>query len=275
MGYEKIKLESLKSLKSTDNYILYCDNCQSIIYRKVKDIRNSIKSNTNFIVCSRSCQTKLQNKRENGNCLYCGNTFTINFKGRKFCSRSCSCSYSSSNRKISDETKSKISRALTDRKISKVYELGDAVLTTYDYRTCKLPLSKIKTCKCKSCGFTGVYRNQKLYCDNCSHMYSESGRSKFIFTFNVYNYPDLFDLSIIDRHGWRKTKGLHKNVNGVSRDHRLSVSDAIKNNYDPYYIKHPLNCQLMLHSENQSKGSNSSITYEELIKSVDLYELNN
>lgn len=88
----------------------------------------------------------------------------------------------------------------------------------------------------------------------------------------MYHYPELFDLDFLNKHGFRKTKGKNLNINGVSRDHRVSVSEALKNNYDPYYIKHPLNCELMLHSENQKKSTTSSLTYEELVKMVDDFD---
>jgi hypothetical protein len=50
------------------------------------------------------------------------------------------------------------------------------------------------------------------------------------------------------------------------------VNDAIRYGYDPYYIKHPMNCELMFFNENNKKKTNSSITYQELIKLVDDYD---
>ena len=131
---------------------------------------------------------------------------------------------------------------------------------------------KIVTCKCQNCNKFGSYRKQTWYCNDCKHCYTESGRAQYIFTFNVYHYPELFDLEFLNKHGFRKTKGKKLNINGVSRDHKVSVSEALKNNYDPYYIKHPLNCELMLHSENQKKSTKSSLSYEELVKMVDEFD---
>lgn len=79
----------------------------------------------------------------------------------------------------------------------------------------------------------------------------------------------MFDLSLITQFGFRNSK---TNPNGITRDHRVSVNHAIRNNYDPYYIKHPLNCELMTFNENNSKNTNSSITYEELVRIVDEYD---
>jgi hypothetical protein len=50
------------------------------------------------------------------------------------------------------------------------------------------------------------------------------------------------------------------------------VNEAIKNNYDPYYIKHVMNCELMLWIDNIRKYKRSSISYEELKKLVDEYD---
>jgi hypothetical protein len=93
-------------------------------------------------------------------------------------------------------------------------------------------------------------------------MYCESSKSGYKFTFNVYHFPELFDLDLLNKVGWYSPGGKTKkwNINGLSRDHKISVNDAIKNNYDPYYIT-PLNCELMPHIENNSKKTKSSISY--------------
>lgn len=59
---------------------------------------------------------------------------------------------------------------------------------------------------------------------------------------------------------------------GVVRDHRLSVANAIRFNYDAYYIRHPINCQLMLSIDNSRKYTTSSISYADLVMQVDQYE---
>lgn len=62
------------------------------------------------------------------------------------------------------------------------------------------------------------------------------------------------------------------NPDGVTRDHKVSVNEAIINGYDSYYIKHPLNCELMLFGDNAKKHTKSSITYEELVEKVKEYD---
>ena len=63
-----------------------------------------------------------------------------------------------------------------------------------------------------------------------------------------------------------------ENPNGVTRDHRISVNEAIRNGYDPYYITHPLNCELMLFEENNKKNTKSSLSYIELVRQVKEYD---
>jgi hypothetical protein len=61
-------------------------------------------------------------------------------------------------------------------------------------------------------------------------------------------------------------------TNGLDRDHMFSIYDGFKNNIDPEVIKHPANCELLLSSDNRSKGSNSSITIDELMNRIELWD---
>lgn len=271
MKLKNINLDDLSSLKGRSRISLTCDGCQAEISREVKEIRRCIKEGKKTAFCSNKCQGKQLKINKTKKCEYCENDFEYNFQSQKYCSVSCG----NHNRVVSEETKRKISASVSKlpRKIKKT-----PTKALYNSKKNKIDkklvgeFSKLYICKCKNCSFIGSYRSQTGYCHNCKHCYTENGRAKFIFTFNVYHYPDLFDLEFINKHGWRKTKGNNININGVSRDHKVSVRDAIKYNYDPYYIKHPLNCEIMLHEQNQQKGTNSSISYEELIKLVDDYE---
>ncbi|AFC21860.1 hypothetical protein GAP32_407 [Cronobacter phage vB_CsaM_GAP32] len=256
-----LKLSDLEQFKSSYNYTLECDSCQIIFQRSVKQIRKNIKDNKKFAFCSNKCQGKLLTHNIIKICPTCNKKFKAKDNRNLHCSKSCSLK----GRTHSIETIHKIKNTLTNKQ--------RILPTPYTYKQNKDKITKIFLCKCKKCNFIGSYRTQRLYCAKCENNYSENGRSKYLFTFNVYDYPDLFDLSLLDIYGWRKTKGKNKNINGVSRDHKVSVHDAILNNYDPYYIKHPLNCELMLHSDNQKKGTKSSLTYEELVSLVDNYEL--
>lgn len=258
-----ISLESISHLKGNSFFDLTCDGCSCTIHRKVKEIRRCIKNGKQLSFCSNTCQGKTLKVNKTKECPICNTHFEYNFPAQIFCSIKCA----NTGRTHTDETKQKISNSVL--KLPRIIKPSRRL---YKHPEVVGKFEKIIICKCKNCSFVGSYRNQTGYCNNCKHCYSENGRAKFAFTFNVYDFPDLFDIDLIEQHGWRKTKGENININGVSRDHRVSVHEAIINDYDAYYIKHPMNCKVMLHSDNQSKGTQSSISYEELVRIVDLYD---
>ena len=138
----------------------------------------------------------------------------------------------------------------------------------------KYQYTSIFNLECKHCNSRFVDRKRIKYCNNCSMLYKSGNRNKYTFTFNVYHYPDLFDLDQLTTIGWNSFGGRagNYNPNGLTRDHKISVNEAIKNNYPPYYIKHPLNCEIMSFIDNDRKKSNSSISYDELKELVDNYD---
>lgn len=58
------------------------------------------------------------------------------------------------------------------------------------------------------------------------------------------------------------------NIDGVSRDHIYSVFDGFKNNINPEIIKHPANCRLVLHKENNKKNTKSFTSISGLLKKI-------
>lgn len=93
------------------------------------------------------------------------------------------------------------------------------------------------------------------------------------FNFNLKDYPNEFEFSLIETHGWYKAKNRGDNLNGISRDHMFSVKMGYELNIDPYYISHPCNCKLMTHDKNSKKHSNSSITIDELYERVNCWNI--
>ena len=57
-------------------------------------------------------------------------------------------------------------------------------------------------------------------------------------------------------------------------DHMYSVDEAYRNNIDPKIVSHPANCRIMIHNENNSKDSKSSITIEKLKERIKLWQDN-
>jgi len=86
--------------------------------------------------------------------------------------------------------------------------------------------------------------------------------------FNINEYKDKFDLSLVTKYGWYSPTNKGNNLHGVSRDHLYCVRDGFINKVDPDIIKHPANCCLMKHTDNNLKNYTSSITLEELIDRI-------
>lgn len=88
------------------------------------------------------------------------------------------------------------------------------------------------------------------------------------FNFNIGDYPDEFDFKLIENHGWYSAKNRGNNLNGVSRDHIVSVKFGFENSIDPKIISHPANCQLLRHNDNVSKNKKCSMTIDELLEKI-------
>lgn len=85
------------------------------------------------------------------------------------------------------------------------------------------------------------------------------------FNFNLSDYPEEFDISLIRKHGMFSSI---KNRNGISRDHKISINFGFKNNIEPEIIKHPANCELMRQDKNIKKFTKCSTTLEELLDKI-------
>lgn len=210
-------------------------------------------------------------------CLQCNSTFLIatrEFKNlsknrKKFCSITCSNKHNGSR---SEETKQKISEKLSGRRKS-----GKTVIK--ENRTCQICQSQFedwedsdrKTCSI-SCGrkLASITRYQQCR-DRRSPL--AKYRANSIFKFNLADFPEEFDFSLVESYGWYKAKNHGNNLNGVSRDHMISVMFGFTNNIDASIISHPANCRLVRHNENASKGSKCAITLEELMGRIEAWNL--
>ena len=92
------------------------------------------------------------------------------------------------------------------------------------------------------------------------------------FKFNLKDYPDEFDFSLIEVYGWYSPSNKKNNLGGVSRDHMLSVREGFELGIDPKLLAHPANCKLMIHNENVSKHKTSSINLIQLLKRINSFD---
>lgn len=210
---------------------------------------------------------------------------------KKFCSTSCSATFNNCRRgPRSLETKEKIRNSLKIflEKLSedeykeymrKTHPRSKVVIEKPKNKKTKPeiigPYTKIYLCTCKHSGKQFYSKTVKQIHPDLRQNRSQYGYS-CRFNFGISNYPEWFPdaSSLIKKYGWYSTPGSRKgirNVNGISRDHLYSVSDGWTNNVPPEIIRHPANCELVPHKENQSKKTKSKITLTELYQRIDRF----
>lgn len=179
----------------------------------------------------------------------------------RFCSKSCANSKTPSAQQKA---------ALSIKMKSKAYENSDNVSRKYGLIECKNCLNK----------FNRYYPSAKFCSQGCWKNYHKTIRNsrqnykiQCAFKFNVYDYPDYFDLTLLSQYGWYSPTNKECNLNGVSRDHKLSISDGFEQKIDPNIIAHPANCCLVQHVDNQKKHRKSSITLEQLLEEITKFNL--
>lgn len=139
----------------------------------------------------------------------------------------------------------------------------------------KYPFTYVSFLTCDITGKTYLSRNRDGSKRRRSPYISKSLIEEYYdacrFKFNVYHFPNEFDLSLIEKHGWYSTPGSRngiRNLDGISRDHIISKRYGYENKIDAKIISHPANCRLISHRENKAKGINSDMTLEELMVKI-------
>lgn len=230
------------------------------------------------------------------NCIHCNGEFAAPLKehkrgNAKYCSKECFNIYSSITKK-----KEKIPNVKCNRCAAPIYRKQFLVINHklfYCSENCRYPITdklikKVSRSKprlkfahgpyskvfFKKCIYTG-----RMFCAKSGTVKAHPDmaetllhyRSLCKFKFSVKSYPDWFDLSKITEHGWYSASNRGGNVNGISRDHRVSVKYGFNNNIDPKIISHPANCQLMTHPENFKKLDSCSCTLEQLLLDIERF----
>lgn len=244
--------------------IIKCEKCGEVFDNakiKANHIRWKHKDQTAYIQNSKLRGIEISDKihgkkiKESVKCSHtnCKNIINVEYReGKKKDKYFCSIKCANSRGKRSDETKRKISESL--RKEAKVF-----------------------TCTCKMCESVFQHNKIKMFCNtNCYKQFKRKNktelqnyRSEATFNFNIFDYPNEFDLDLIKEYGFYSAANRGGNLNGISRDHMYSCKMGLINNVDPAIIRHPANCKLMRHNDNVSKNSECSITLEELLKRID------
>lgn len=211
--------------------------------------------------CSLSCGTSLRNKinlekaktkyyLNPAKCSCCHAVIEYDKRKNKYCSSSCAAKITNNVPRKRGPTKA----------LPPLYSQIRFILCTHtnQYYSNRNPNGSLRRCS--------------PYIKTAKEQYYSSAR----FRFNVYHYPEEFDLSLIEQHGWYTCPGLKrkqqpKNILGVSRDHIISVSYGFANNIDPKIISHPANCRIMLHSDNRIKQGGCDLTLDQLLENIDIW----
>lgn len=218
-------------------------------------------------------------------CAHCNSILEYDNRKNKFCSSSCAAKNNNQGKVKSSYTRYKQaqrSALLKNIQLNKTEE----DYKTKECRHCNKPINKSRAIYCdQSCAVDHKRSKRKIrsctickqdfqsstsknLCPSHEHMFILSKRAPYEFKFNMGEYPKLFDPNLIQTLGMKS----RLNPNGLVRDHKVSIHDAIKNGYDPYYISHVMNCQLIKSNDNLIKGKKSCIIYEHLKQLVDEWD---
>lgn len=176
-------------------------------------------------------------------------------KKKKYCSRKCA-----NAREITEEIKNKISLSLKGKSFRDNW---------------KRPKNEYKYCHCgkrlNANNKTGFCRKHWIEDKKLNMSLFEIYKNKCKFKFNIFNYPDEFDLSLINQFGIYRAANRGYNPNGVSRDHIYSIAEGYKNKIDAKIISHPANCRIIAQKENAKKNTKSDISLNDLLLKIKLW----
>ena len=134
----------------------------------------------------------------------------------------------------------------------------------------KKPPKPLKTRVCTDCGKvdTTKARFQSTLCSSCND--GPTYRFQCNFKFNLGDHPTEFDFTRLTEVGMFNPL---TNTKGLSRDHMFSVWDGKALGVDPKILSHPANCVLMTQSDNTKKHKSSSISLDELLERIRLWDI--
>lgn len=268
---------------------LICAHCQN----HFNPLRTNKKNPQKY--CGDYCRlSAIHAKTKPRHCLGC-QTLTMNLK---FCSQSCAAKFNNRNRtihknnteidvkcsycdvivkRLKHTSKATCETCASVKRLSRSKRNNYVPKTKYKPRKSKTlrkqcrPYSKVYFNKCQKTGIIFTWPAYRKFHPNIqSTRYEYSLSCKF--RFSISQFPLWFkDSGLIKTYGWYSTPGSRRgkrNLNGISRDHMFSISDAWQQNIEPSIIRHPANCQLLQHKLNQSKRHRSTISYNQLLQQI-------
>jgi hypothetical protein len=254
--------------KMKQEYKYNCDCCNiKITGRKAYDIIKKSEYGKGLRgFCSRQCYEKYI-KIEEKICENCKKSFTPRDYTYRYCSKKCAVTKNNETRNKEFYKNIKIVRCIECNEKTEV-----SIVSNKKYSKCGN--CKITKHTCLVCGGTYKETKNKFCSEICKQEFIRNKatlqdyRNMCKFKFAIKNYPNEFDFELIKKYGWYSPSNKKNNLNGVSRDHMVSVKYGFVNKIDPDIICHPANCKLMIHNDNVSKLDECSINLKELLKRI-------
>lgn len=202
-------------------------------------------------------------------CENCKITHSGDYGSGRFCCVKCARGFSSKNKR--SEINYKVSQKLSGRKLTETHKNNIQKATNFNRKE-----KVVRHCLECNAAMECSPSNTRKFCNpTCWITYTEKNKVPFLlyrqrcnFEFKVEDFPEKFDLQLVRQLGWYSPSNKGNNLNGVSRDHMLSVKEGFELGIDPSIIKHPANCKIMPHRLNQSKREKSTITLELLLERI-------
>lgn len=253
---------------------VHCSECGKKFEKDKKEVvRQNKKYRFKFYCCSHCSRVGAGKSRsvhvsEIKKCLNCGSDFesSTHVNSRKCCSKDCASSYSQSFQ--TEET-----RKIVSDKLKAHWDAG-----VFNGRLYERRIFNKKNCEQCSTGFDAKSSKRRFCSLDCFNAFRKknfnlsSYRTACKFNFSLSDYPNEFDFSLIKEHGWYSPSNKKDNLNGVSRDHMVSVKFGYLNGVDSSIIAHPANCKLMKHSENFKKLDKCSISLTQLLDKISIWD---
>jgi hypothetical protein len=256
------------------NHVRWCD----------KNVTNGDKGSLNLSrVGQKRFNEKLGEKKTfTMHCQKCDKAFDVTEREKKhperdvyFCSRSCA----NARGPRSEDFKSKIKERWSHKTEADLLEIQ--ANRKINQGIDKNQIYSKKSCPVCNIEFKYYYTQDRKTCSKvCANKIRspvEKGtlteyRRLCAFKFSLNDFPDEFDFSLIEKHGWYSAKNHGDNLHGVSRDHIVSVRFGFDNQIEPKIISHPANCQLLRHNDNVSKHKKCSMTIEDLLEKIQKWD---
>jgi hypothetical protein len=249
--------------KELPDFPFMCEDYKRSIGKDPNGLRKEGISNLIHLRRKQSIVTYEANPKT---CPKCEANLPFDKRNNQFCSRQCA-----NSKTHSEETKAKIGEWAKSNPRGCIAErIKDSKNRDLTTKYCMICDKEIIGGKRKTCSNLCYKELRRSLGKQKTEI--QQYRSLCSFTFNVYEYPEEFDLYLIEEFGWYKAKNKGNNLNGISRDHIISVRYGFDNNMDPFLLSHPANCKLMRHRDNFSKFTDCGMSIEQLKEKISIWE---